>query len=54
MRGSAATDSSKVLAVRLMTSESASAKTNEAKARSEAEVVREHKRMVETGKGKGQ
>jgi hypothetical protein len=52
MRGSAATDSSKFLAVKLMTSESASAKTREARARREAEAVREQRRMVAEGKEK--
>lgn len=52
MRGSAATDSSKFLAVRLMTSESASAKTKEAKARIEAEAVREQRRMMVKGREK--
>jgi len=50
MRGSFHTDSSKFLAVKLMTSESSSAKTREARVRSEADAVREQKRIVGGGK----
>lgn len=46
MRGSFHTDSSKFLAVKLMTSESRSAKTREARARIEADVVREQNRIM--------
>jgi len=50
MRGSFHTDSSKFLAVKLMTSESSSAKAREARARIEADAVREQNRIMVGGK----